>query len=205
MEQGQGSLACCNPWGHRVRHDWATAQLQWVELKHPVIAVSEGAYILWSASCLSRITVIAFTLTREILRPGSFLWSSVSLTLGHPDTGRTWTCLQLILGPEQSVFRYFHQSSQVGGEQFLYRELLYIKFLHSERYLWSSGELNLGGLSRHAVSESFLSWLPISLAVPSPPSLSSLGPYLPPAFVSSPRRQAASSCLWGIFFLGKRG
>ena len=22
----QGSLACCSPWGHRVRHDWATEQ-----------------------------------------------------------------------------------------------------------------------------------------------------------------------------------
>ena len=22
--EGQGSLACCSPWGHRVRHDWAT-------------------------------------------------------------------------------------------------------------------------------------------------------------------------------------
>ena len=21
---GQGSLVCCSPWGHRVRHDWAT-------------------------------------------------------------------------------------------------------------------------------------------------------------------------------------
>ena len=21
---GQGSLACCNPWGYRIRHDWAT-------------------------------------------------------------------------------------------------------------------------------------------------------------------------------------
>ena len=25
---GQGSLACCSPWGHRVRHDWAT-ELNW--------------------------------------------------------------------------------------------------------------------------------------------------------------------------------
>ena len=24
--EGQGSLACCSPWGHRVRHDWATEQ-----------------------------------------------------------------------------------------------------------------------------------------------------------------------------------
>ena len=24
--EGQGSLACCSPWGHRVRHDWATTK-----------------------------------------------------------------------------------------------------------------------------------------------------------------------------------
>ena len=24
--EGQGSLACCSPWGHRVRHSWATGQ-----------------------------------------------------------------------------------------------------------------------------------------------------------------------------------
>jgi len=28
---GQGSLACCSPWGHRVRHDWAT-ELNWTKL-----------------------------------------------------------------------------------------------------------------------------------------------------------------------------
>ena len=27
---GPGSLACCSPWGHRVRHDWAT-ELNWIE------------------------------------------------------------------------------------------------------------------------------------------------------------------------------
>ena len=26
--EGQGSLAWCSPWGHRVRHDWATEQQQ---------------------------------------------------------------------------------------------------------------------------------------------------------------------------------
>ena len=26
---GQGSLACCSPWGHRVRHDWVT-ELNWL-------------------------------------------------------------------------------------------------------------------------------------------------------------------------------
>ena len=26
--EGQGSLACCTPWGHRVGHNWATEQQQ---------------------------------------------------------------------------------------------------------------------------------------------------------------------------------
>ena len=28
VSEGQGSLAGCSPWGHRVRHDWATEQQQ---------------------------------------------------------------------------------------------------------------------------------------------------------------------------------
>ena len=27
---GQGSLVCCSPWGHRVRHNWAT-ELNWID------------------------------------------------------------------------------------------------------------------------------------------------------------------------------
>ena len=27
--EGQGSLECCSPWGHKVRHDSATEQQQW--------------------------------------------------------------------------------------------------------------------------------------------------------------------------------
>ena len=26
--EGQGSLACCSPWGHKVRHDLVTEQQQ---------------------------------------------------------------------------------------------------------------------------------------------------------------------------------
>ena len=26
--EGQGSLACCSPWGHKVGHNWATEQQQ---------------------------------------------------------------------------------------------------------------------------------------------------------------------------------
>ena len=31
--EGQGSLACCSPWGLRVRHNWAT-ELNWTEKLH---------------------------------------------------------------------------------------------------------------------------------------------------------------------------
>ena len=30
---GQGGLACCNSWGHRVGHDWST-ELNWTEVKY---------------------------------------------------------------------------------------------------------------------------------------------------------------------------
>ena len=30
---GQGGLACCDSWGHRVGHDWVT-ELNWTELSH---------------------------------------------------------------------------------------------------------------------------------------------------------------------------
>ena len=33
--EGQGSLACCSPWGHRVRHDSVTEQQQpWIQMMH---------------------------------------------------------------------------------------------------------------------------------------------------------------------------
>ena len=39
---GQGGLACCDSWDHRVRHSWVT-ELKWVELK-------SVAWFFWSAS-----------------------------------------------------------------------------------------------------------------------------------------------------------
>ena len=30
--EGQGGLACCSPWGHRIGHDWATKQQQQQQL-----------------------------------------------------------------------------------------------------------------------------------------------------------------------------
>ena len=30
VDDGQGSLACCSPWGHKVGHDWVT-ELNWTD------------------------------------------------------------------------------------------------------------------------------------------------------------------------------
>ena len=60
---GQGGLACCNSWGHRVRHDWAT-ELNWLTdlnlTRNSFLTIDQGALYtdLWSHqyyinSCIS--------------------------------------------------------------------------------------------------------------------------------------------------------
>ena len=41
---GQGGLVCCNSWGHRVGHDWAT-ELNWTELKAHYVANKIQSFI----------------------------------------------------------------------------------------------------------------------------------------------------------------
>ena len=43
---GQGGLACCDSWGHRVRHYWAT------ELNWRICQFSSRLSILWEYTCL---------------------------------------------------------------------------------------------------------------------------------------------------------
>ena len=43
--EGQGDLACCIPWGSRVRHDWATEQQQTAKdsvLNYMLLEISPG-------------------------------------------------------------------------------------------------------------------------------------------------------------------
>ena len=49
---GQGGLACCDSWGHRVRHDWAT-KLNWTECKK---STNNNHVLLWHCN-LWRITL----------------------------------------------------------------------------------------------------------------------------------------------------
>ena len=43
---GQGGLACCSPWGPRVRHDWGT-ELNWAELLNVYYGRSSGRSLSW--------------------------------------------------------------------------------------------------------------------------------------------------------------
>ena len=47
---GQGSLACCSPWGHRVGHDWAT------KLKHSTESLPGIMFIHQSISQINVYT-----------------------------------------------------------------------------------------------------------------------------------------------------
>ena len=46
--KGHGSLACCSPWGRRVRHDWATEQLfDWVSQVAQVVKNLPAMKEIW--------------------------------------------------------------------------------------------------------------------------------------------------------------
>ena len=53
--EGQGGLACCSPWGRRVRQDWETEQQQ-VNFQQQRISyhyyLKEEVYWFWSSPCL---------------------------------------------------------------------------------------------------------------------------------------------------------
>ena len=46
---GQRSLACCSPWGCRVRHDWVT-ELNWRTVRSPLSESSLKVNFIWSLS-----------------------------------------------------------------------------------------------------------------------------------------------------------
>ena len=48
---GQGGLACCDSWGRRVRHDWAT-ELNWTDHCRLLIPESTNRQIQWTFTCL---------------------------------------------------------------------------------------------------------------------------------------------------------
>ena len=41
--EGQGSLACCSPWGDRVGHDWATEQ----QLREKLMLILAMMFWIW--------------------------------------------------------------------------------------------------------------------------------------------------------------
>ena len=52
VSEGQETLACCRPWGHRVRHDWVTDQqkqgfLWWIKWKTICLQCRRPRFNLW--------------------------------------------------------------------------------------------------------------------------------------------------------------
>ena len=68
--EGQGSLACCSPWGCRVRHDWATEQ----QMSFPVVMYGCESWTIKKAECQK---INAFELCRRrFLRVPWTAWRS---------------------------------------------------------------------------------------------------------------------------------
>ena len=82
IDDGQGGLAYCSPWGPRVGHDWAT-KLNWTELMEldamilvfwmlsfkPTFSLSSLTFIKWlfSFSLLSAIRVVSSAYLRLLI------------------------------------------------------------------------------------------------------------------------------------------
>ena len=49
--EGQGSLACCSPWGHRIRHNLVTEQQQWKDAEEEVGSEIQGEKSKGSLLC----------------------------------------------------------------------------------------------------------------------------------------------------------
>ena len=65
---GQGVLARCSPWGHRVRHDWAT-ELNWTERQW-----NNTFFKIWKWKSLSHVQlfVTSWTVAARLLCPWNF-------------------------------------------------------------------------------------------------------------------------------------
>ena len=61
VDDGQGGLACCSPWGHRVRHGWAT-ELDWTESREVFVDIFKKIFFF-----------LFFTLSQ---RPSGLSWES---------------------------------------------------------------------------------------------------------------------------------
>ena len=68
---GQGGLACCNSWGHRVGHDWAT-ELNWTESIYEHLST-----FVWRSQCVRvQLSVSVLELT-ERMRPLVDRWAGL--------------------------------------------------------------------------------------------------------------------------------
>ena len=98
---GQGSPACCSPWGHRVGHDWAT-ELNWtglrfmppqVQLRSEAVSASThpfhypllctiSTWNLWAQTPPPTFHVSLWRLAVVLKQAGAF----ISIRTGHPST-----------------------------------------------------------------------------------------------------------------------
>ena len=101
VSNGQAGLVCCNSWGHRVGHDWAT-ELNWVV----VVKVAQLCPTLrLYALCMNYSMTVAFHVAWN---PSGHFWAYPRLWRGTSQCTTPWTVVcQAPLSIEFSMQEYW--------------------------------------------------------------------------------------------------
>ena len=102
---GQGSLACCSPWGHGIEHDWTTElkwyySLQWL-LQLAFLGVFPSLHTLSGISCLGTLMMAILT---------SVTWDFTVALIS----------ISLITSNEEHLFMYLLASCMSSPEKCLF-------------------------------------------------------------------------------------
>ena len=78
---GQGGLACCNSWGRRVGHNWAT-ELNWTELNWLDLCAVQGTLksLLQQQSSKASILLHSAFFIVQLSHPYMTIWKTIALT-----------------------------------------------------------------------------------------------------------------------------
>ena len=92
VDDGQGSLACCSPWGHKVKHNLAT------DLKHCIMSFCSSCSLvakLCPTSCDHMDCSLPGSSVHGISQARILEWAAISFSRGS-SRPRDWTCMSCI-------------------------------------------------------------------------------------------------------------
>ena len=106
---GQGGLVCCDSWGRRVRHDWATELTDWLKERNSIHrkTFSSVQFSSVAQSCPTLCDHVDYSLpgssTHGIFQARVLEWVAISFSRGS-SWPRDWTQVSCIAGRHSTIW-----------------------------------------------------------------------------------------------------